>query len=124
MERSQDSNLGKLPKKTDSLPSDKIIEKPSTPTKDTVVRQKEYDYVVSEAAVGQVGGTVFTLAGIYPSTENGYTVYSVMIKINKIKVVEAFEGTILELNEQTKLKVVKIQYEEEPKKGNVYFKRL
>jgi hypothetical protein len=114
--------MGKLPKKTDSLPSDKIIEKPSTPVTDTVVRQKEYDYVVSEAAVGQVGGTVFTLAGIYPSTESGHTVYSVMIKINKIKVVEAFEGTILELNEQTKLKVVKIQYEEEPKKGNVYFK--
>lgn len=84
----------------------------------------DYDYVVSEAAVGQVDGVVFTLSGIYPKSDDANPVYMVTIDINKSDLVEVHEGSIIQLNEKTSLKVLRIDAPSEASKGKVYFKKM
>ena len=84
----------------------------------------DYDYVVSEAAFGRINGVPFTVGAIYDEEKDGKTVYTVTIDINKERLVDVYDGDILELNAETKVRVVKIEFEEEPKKGRVFFKMV
>lgn len=104
-----------------------IIEKPDegkgAGAKDTT--GLDYDYVVSEAAFGRINGVPFTVGAIYDEEKDGKTVYTVTLDINKERFVDAFDGTVVELDAKTRVQVVKIEYAGgAPKKGKVYFKVL
>ena len=112
------------PKNKDPEEIDHIVEKadPTPPAKDST--GFDYDYVVSEAAFGRINGVPFTVGAIYDEEKDGKTVYTVTLDINKERFEDAYDGTVVQLNAETRVKVVKIEYADSPSKGKVYFKVL
>ena len=88
-------------------------------------RDTSYDYVVSETAVGRIENIPFTLGSIYKiKGEQGKTYYIVTMDINKKEFVDIKETDIVRLDDNVQVQVIKIEYEEAPKKGKVYFKLI
>lgn len=121
-------------------PANKTMNNPESPTSDkeviilnekaadalsqTPVASGDFDYVVSEAAVGNIGGVPFTLDGIYSTEKDGKKVPTTTMDINKQRFVDIFEGSIVELKEGLSVKIFKIEEGEGDSKGKVYFKVL
>ena len=102
-----------------------------TPGKNTTVQQADtsevldFDYVVSEAAVGKIHGVPFTVAGFETKVISGVEVVSTYLDIDKKEFVDVENGTEFMLNKDTKVKVVKLIPAVAPDtKGKIYFKVL
>ena len=104
------------------MSKNKIVEKPDN----NPIRQEsssEYDYVVSEAAVGQIEGVQFTVAEITEELVEGKTKNTTYLDIEKKRFEDIYEGSVVSLNEKVKVLVVKIESLPTPQgKGKVYFK--
>jgi len=85
---------------------------------------KDYDFVVSEAAVGNYEGVPFTVAGILLQEVEGKKVPTTYLDIDKSRFVDIFDGTEFELKKGVKLKVIRIEFANPPEKGKIYFKRI
>lgn len=83
----------------------------------------EYDFVVSEAAVGSYGGVRFTVAG-FEESEDPASEWETYLDIEKSRFVDVMNGTIFDLNESIKLLVVKLEKENDDQKGKIFFKVL
>lgn len=89
---------------------------------DTEQHQQAFDYVVSEAAVGNIEGIPFTLDGIFNTQENNTTVLTTTMDIDKNRFVDIVTGTIVDWKEGVQLRVVNIEKSDGQQKGKVYFK--
>ncbi len=105
---------------------DEIIEVKADESANAEIQENEFDFVISEAAVGNYENVPFTIAGILDEeNEDGEVVFTTYIKINKKETIDLYDGTEFLLKENVKLKIVKIEpAEEENGKGKVYFKRI
>jgi hypothetical protein len=85
----------------------------------------EYDYVIGEAAVGEIKGVHFTTAGITWEEKEGKSKATTYLDIEKSRFEDIYEGSIVKLNEQIKVLVTKIETSPEPQgKGRIYFKLM
>jgi hypothetical protein len=100
-----------------------IIEQPDNQPKQAT-SQTDYDFVVSEAAVGNIRGVNFTVAGISEAEVEGKTQWTTYLDIEKSRFEEVYQGKIVELNQQTKVLIVKIEGGDDNTgiKGKIYFK--
>ena len=89
---------------------------------ETEQQQQAFDYVVSEAAVGNIEGIPYTLDGIFSAQENNTTVLTTTMDIDKNRFVDIVTGTIVDWKEGVQLRVVNIEKSDGQQKGKVYFK--
>ncbi len=108
------------------VPEDKLREVKNgdaTQTHHDTTGVSDYDFVVSEAAVGNIKGVPFTVAGFESKIKDGVEVTSSYLDINKKEFVDVEDGTEFMLDKDTKIKVVKLSPAIAPDtKGKIYFK--
>ncbi len=87
--------------------------------------QTDYDFVVAEAAVGNIKGVNFTVAGIDEAEVDGKKQLSTYLDIEKSRFEEIYAGKVVELNPQVKVLIVKLEGGDQAQgSGKVYFKLL
>ena len=82
-----------------------------------------FDFVVSEAAVGQVDGVRFTVAGIREVERGGAVIPTTYLDIERSRIVDVEPDSVVTLREGLALRVVAIVSAGDPMKGKVYFQR-
>lgn len=85
--------------------------------------QAEYDFVVAEAAVGSYNNITFTVAG-FEESEDENSPWETYLDIAKKEFVDIVNGTIFNLDNDTRIQVIRLEKESDEVKGKVYFKVL
>ena len=88
------------------------------PTPTPQEKGQKQEYVVSEAAVGNIGGVPFTLSGI---SKNEAGKDKVTLDINKSRFVDAVVGDEIKMDENTTVRVTKIERADPPQRGQISF---
>lgn len=102
-----------------------IIEIPNNNPTSTDSTQLDYDYVVSEAAVGEIKGVHFTVADISFKEKEGKKQATTYLDIEKQRFEDIYDSSIVQLNSEVKVLILKIEASPEPQgKGKVYFKLI
>lgn len=109
---------------TDDKNENSITEVPKNDSEEKVSSEKAtFDFVVSEAAVGSINGVTFTVAG-FEESEDSNSAWETYLDIDKSKFVDVMDGTIFNLDETTRVQVIKLEKDSDDSKGKIYFKIL
>jgi hypothetical protein len=116
-------NCSQTQQKNMSKQEKEIIEQPNNQPDETK-KEIDYDFVVSEAAVGNIKGVNFTVAGISEAEVEGKKQLTTYLDIEKSRFEEIYQGKVVNLNDKIKVLIIKMEGGDDEKggKGKVYFK--
>lgn len=93
------------------------MERPSADGESSGPREPaDYDAVISEAAVGSLRGVSIAVGAIHSEPEG----YEVEIDIDKSRFETVREGSVFELADGVRARVVGIEYAKPPRKGKLF----